>query len=102
MAADFEYYTYAYKNGYTLTHLPVVIAWYEGNGASEKQINRKLALEERERAIKTHFSKTDYKKVRRKAFLHGVGIKNFLVKQDWLYPIYSRLAKIYYSIKTKK
>lgn len=102
MAADFEFYTYAHKNGYNLTHLPIVIAWYEGNGASEKQVNRKLALEERERAIKTHFSEADYKKVKKKAFLHGVGIKNFLVKQDWLYPLYSRLAKVYYRCSTKK
>ncbi len=102
MAADFEYYTYAYKNGYRLTHLPVVIAWYEGNGASETKSNRRLALEEREQAVKTHFSKADYTKVKRKAFLRGVGIKNFLVKQEWLYPVYSKLAKIYYGKTTRK
>ena len=102
IAADYEYYVYSYKNGYRLTHIPVVIASYEGNGASEKTENRRLALEERKRALKTHFSKADYRKNWWKVQLRGVGIKQFLVKIEWLYPAYRKLAKFYYSFTARK
>ncbi len=99
MAADYEYYTWAYKNGCKLTHIPAVIARYEGGGASETTKNRRLALDERKRAVKTHFSKAEYHAVWRKAQLRGVGIKQALVQIGWLYPLYRKAANVFYRCK---
>ena len=101
IAADYEYYVYAYKNAYQLTHVPVVIAHYEGNGASETTKNRRLALTERKCALKTHFTKADYYRVWLKAQLRGVGIKHILVCSELLYPLYKKIATMYYTAKTK-
>ena len=97
MAADYEYYVYAYKNGYRLVHIPVIAARYEGNGASETTANRRLALEERRRAMKTHFDPKSYRKVWWKAQLRGVGIKHMLVRIGWLYPLYRKVATLFYT-----
>jgi glycosyltransferase involved in cell wall biosynthesis len=102
IAADFEYYVYAYKNGYRLQHIPLVIAHYEGNGISETAANRKLALDERKRALLTHLSKEEYNRNWWKAQLHGVGIKQWLVRFNWFYPVYSKLASVYYNLFAKK
>lgn len=99
MAADYEYYVYAYQNGWQLTHIPVVVASYEGNGASETQKNRRLALEERKQIQQDNFSKKQIASIRRKMLLRGDSLKQFLVGIEWFYPIYSKLAKVYYSRK---
>lgn len=97
IAADYEYYVYAYKNGYQLVHIPVVIARYEGNGASETTKNRRLALNERKRALKRYFLRKDYQKTWWKTQLHGAGIKHMLLCVDWFYPIYQKIAEKYYA-----
>lgn len=99
IAADYELYVYAYKHQHQLVHLPVVIAYYEGDGASETTKNRRLALAERKRAMKAHFTKTDYRKVWWKAQFHAVGLKHLLVRSEFLYPLYKKLAKLYYKLK---
>lgn len=96
IAADYEYYVYAYKHGYELKHIPVVIARYQGNGTSETVKNRRRAVTELQRAVKENYSKEEYRKVWLKAQLHGIGIKRFLVKQGFFYPIYRILARIRY------
>ena len=102
MAADYEYYVYAYKNGYRMVHMPVVVARYEGNGASETTANRRLALTERKRAIKTHFTNKDYCKVWWKAQFRGIGLKHMLVRIHWFYPLYRKAATFFYTIKNKQ
>lgn len=102
-AADFEYYVQAYKNGTPIVHLPVIIANYKGNGVSEvNAANRKKTLSEFKDAMKQHFSKADYRKVWCKAQLHGVGIKRFLIQQDFFYPVYRTFARVYYKIKNQQ
>ena len=96
IAADCEYYVNAYKKGVRIKHLPIVIATYQGNGASESTKNIKLAIEEKKRILKENFSKKDYTKAWIKTQLRGVGIKQFLVQRKTFYKIYSKLAKIYY------
>lgn len=96
IAADYEYYINCYCNGIKLTHIPVVIAYYQGNGASEKKKNRVLGLKESREIRKSNFSSERYNKAYIKSILHGVGIKHFLVQQEWFYPIYSKLAYMYY------
>lgn len=94
MAADYEYYVRAYKNGCKLTHIPVVIARYEGGGASETTKNRRLALDERYKALKTYYSAGEYRKMWWRLQLRGVGIKQALVRIGWLYPLYKYMAKL--------
>ena len=97
IAADFEYYVHAYKHGYQLKHIPLVIAKYQGNGASESTKNRRLGLLESKRALVDNFSAKDYRKIWFKTQLHGVGVKRFLVKQEWFYPTYCKLAEFFYN-----
>lgn len=101
IAADYEYYINMYCKGIKLRHIPVIIAYYQGNGASEKQANRVLGLKESKEIRKNNFTPGRYYRAAIKSFLHGVGIKHFLVKQEWFYPIYSRLAHLYY-MKVKR
>lgn len=101
IAADFEYYINAYRNGYTLRHIPIVIAYYQGNGTSESSSNRKIALAESSRALKSHYTSTEYRRIYMKVLLRGGGIKRFLVSLGWLYPLYSRLATLYHRKKEK-
>ena len=77
-------------------HIPVIIAYYQGNGASEKQTNRVLGLKESKEIRKNNFPPKRYYRASVKAILHGVGLKHFLVKQEWFYPVYSKLAYLYY------
>ena len=96
IAADYEYYVYAYKNGYQLVHIPVVIARYEGNGASETTKNRRLALDEREKILKTHFNASAYRKMWIRLQFRGIGLKHMLIRVGWFYPIYKYFAKLVY------
>lgn len=96
IAADYEYYIYMYCKGVKLKHIPVIIAYYQGNGASEKQTNRVLGLKESKEIRKNNFPPKRYYRASVKAILHGVGLKHFLVKQEWFYPVYSKLAYLYY------
>lgn len=102
IAADFEYYVYAYRNGYKLVHIPEVIAYYEGNGASETLKNRKLALQESKIILKENFSKKEYKRIWWKMQIRGVGIKRFLVQRKWFYPIYCKLAERHYNKRKRR
>lgn len=99
IAADFEYYVHAYKHGYKLKKIPVVVANYEGNGASETKKNRNLGILESEKALKENFSTEEYKAIDRKRKMRGFGVKRFLVSQEWFYPCYRFLAKIFYKLK---
>lgn len=101
IAADFEYYVFAYRHGCTLKHLPITISIYKGDGASETAHNRNCSLKESKKVLKTHFSPSEYRRVWIKMQLRGVGIKRFLVKQKAFYGIYRKLAKKYYTKKQK-
>lgn len=98
MAADYEYYVHAYKNGYQMIHMPVVVVSYEGNGISEKKVNRCLILEERKAILKENYDRMTYRRLSFQTKLHGVGIKQFLVKQEWFYAVYKQIAKNYYNM----
>lgn len=99
MAADYEYYVNAYKNGVALIHLPVVVVDYQGNGTSETKFNRCLALEERKSILKENYSVGEYRKIWLKTQMRGSGIKQVLVKQEWFYPCYKKVAELYYKVK---
>ncbi|MGN0802215.1 MAG: glycosyltransferase [Candidatus Faecivicinus sp.] len=101
IASDYAYYVYAYKHGTEIRHIPVVISDYEGGGVSERTENRRITLRERKRILKECFTRQEYQKNWRRAQLHGMGIKHFLVQQDWFYPIYRKMAEIYYRLKAK-
>lgn len=96
IAADFEYYVYAYKHGVDLKHIPVVISVYQGNGTSETTKNRRLTLKESEKILKSNFTKKEYIKNYLKMQFRGVGIKRFIVKSSFLYGIYGKVATLYY------
>ena len=102
VAADFEYYVHAYCNGYSLKHIPCVVVKYKGNGASETSKNRKLGIKEANRALKSNFNKHRYYINWIKMQLCGIGIKRILVQSELLYPFYSKIAEIYYSIFAKR
>lgn len=97
IAADCEYYVNAYKNGVKIKHIPVVIATYQGNGASESNKNIRRAIEEKKEILKENFDKRDYVRTWLKAQMHGVGIKQFLVQRKTMYKFYSKVAKLYYN-----
>ncbi len=97
IAADYEYYVYAYIHGTQLIHIPIIIAGYRGDGASEKQINRIMALKESKEIRKRYFPRDRYIKTWIKVQLHGIGIKQFMVKQEWFYPYYKKIAGLYYN-----
>lgn len=99
IAADYEYYVHAYVHGVKLIHIPIVIAYYQGDGASESHQNRKLALQERKMILKDNFKYKRYKKTWIRMQMKGVGVKHFLVQQEWFYPIYKRIANAYYNFK---
>lgn len=96
IAADYEYYVYAYINGTKLIHVPVVVVSYQGNGASETKKNRTVGLKESVTIRKANFPKNRYRKTWLKTQLHGAGIKHFLVTQEWFYPFYKKIAELYY------
>lgn len=102
MAADYEYYVYAYTHGTCMVHIPITIVCYKGEGASETKDNRTRALKESKEIRKNNFSKERYRKTWLKMQLRGVGIKHWLVKQEWFYPTYKKLACAYYKIKDKR
>lgn len=96
IAADYEYYVYAYTHEVKILHIPVVIARYQGDGASETVKNRKRALQERREICKKCFAGKRYWKTWLRTQIHGFGIKHLLVTQEWFYPTYKRLANLYY------
>ena len=96
IAADYEYYVHAYKSGVLLIHLPITVAVYQGNGASETTKNRRLALNERKRILKENYRPEEYRRVWIHTRIRGVGIKQFLVCQEWFYPAYKKIAELYY------
>lgn len=98
IAADYEYYVYAYTHGIKLVHMPIIVVQYRGGGASEIKKNRVLALNESKEIRKLYFSKKRYRKIWFRAQFHGVGIKHWLVQQEWFYPIYKKAAYAYYKI----
>lgn len=102
IAADYEYYVHAYKHGIPLFHLPIIVAMYQGDGTSETVKNRRLALEERKKILKENYNRKEYRKTLIKTRLHGVGIKQFLVKQEWFYPFYKKVAELYYRKNSTK
>ena len=83
VAADYEYYVYAYTHGTKMVHIPVTVARYKGEGASETKDNRIRALKESKEIRKNNFSKERYQKAWLKMQLRGVGIKHWLVQQEW-------------------
>jgi len=96
MAADYEYYVHAYKHGARLVHIPVTVAVYQGDGASETTNNRRLVLDERRKALKENYNQKEYRKLWIQTQLRGVGIKQLLVRQEWFYPVYKKIAEIHY------
>lgn len=102
MAADYEYYVYAYTHGICMVHIPITIVRYKGEGASETKDNRTRALKESKEIRKNNFSKERYRKTWLKMQLRGVGIKHWLVKQEWFYPTYKKIAYAYYKIKDNR
>lgn len=102
IAADYEYYVYAYTHGTKMIHMPITVVRYKGEGASETQNNRIRALKESKEIRKNNFSKKQYKKTWLKMQLHGVGIKHWLVQQEWFYPMYKKIAYTYYRVKNAR
>lgn len=102
IAADYEYYVYAYTHGTKMVHIPITVVCYKGDGTSESRNSRIKALKESKEIRKNNFSKRRYKKAWFKMQLHGVGIKHWLIQQEWFYPMYKKIAYIYYKLKNKK
>lgn len=102
IAADYEYYVYAYTHGTELIHVPVTIVSYKGEGASEIKENRIKALSESLEIRKRNFAKERYRNTWFKAQLHGIGVKHWLVRQEWFYPLYKKIACIYYNQKNSR
>lgn len=99
IAADYEYYVYAYTHGTLMVHLPITIVCYKGDGASESKKNRIRALQEGKEIRISNFTKERYNRAWLKMQFHGVGIKHWLVRQEWFYPIYKKIAYAYYKMK---
>lgn len=102
IAADYEYYVAAYTQGAKLVHMPITVVQYKGDGASETQKNRVRALAESKEIRRLNFTKERYRKAWFKAQIHGVGIKHWLVQQEWFYPAYKKAAYVYYKIRNKR
>ena len=98
ICGDFELYVYAYCNGYSLVHLPTVIANYEGNGASESLANRKRAVIEKDEILRRYFTANTYRKNWIKLQLHGKGIRQWMAQSKYFYKAYSCLAGIVYNL----
>lgn len=99
IAADYEYYVDAYSHGCKMIHIPLVIVRYQGNGASETPKNLKKSIKDANYICRENLGAERYRKAWFKAQLHGFGLKRFLVQQGWFYPVYKKLAKIYYRNK---
>lgn len=96
IASDYEYYVNAYVNGYKLRHIPFVIARYQGNGASETKDNRRNSIVEGNQIRKKYFVGKIYWKLWLKAQFHGVGLKHLIAKVELTYPLYKKMAELYY------
>lgn len=98
IAADYEYYVHRYVEGCNFVHLPVTIVRYLGDGASEQKENRIRNLYEANKIRKKYFNGYRYIKSWLLAQLHGAGLKQLLLRQEWFYPFYKKMASWYYKI----
>lgn len=96
IAADYECYVHAYSQGCKMLHIPLVVVRYQGNGASESPKNLKKSIQDADAICRQKLGEARYRKVMSRARRRGFGIKRFLVRQAWFYPVYKKLARLYH------
>ena len=93
--ADYDLTLKTFFGGFAYVYAPVAVSDYMGGGVSESKEGTEKRKKERERALKTHFSKKQLRRYKRKLFFSFPKLRQRLISDNapaWVRKLYRKLV----------